>query len=152
VGFIYNMERSNVISPILCVPKKNGKFIVCVDFKKLNTCTIKDHYLLPYTETIIERLAIHQAYSFLDRFNVYNQVKIHPIDQHKTTFASEWGTYAYNVMPFGLSNDPSTFQRMMCHAFKDFLMKFLEVFMDKFCVYSTQKDHLDKHRLVLLRC
>ena len=68
------------------------------------------------------------------------------------TFATEWGTYAYRVMPFGLSNAPDTFQRMMCHAFKDFPKIFLEVFMDEFYVYSTQEEHLDKLRLVLERC
>ena len=65
------------------------------------------------------------------------------------TFVTEWGTYAYRVMPFGLSNAPGTFQRMMCHTFKDFLRRFLEVFMDDFYVYSTQEEHLDELRLVL---
>ena len=125
VGFIYEIEHFDWVSPIVCVPKKNGKLRVCVDFKKLNANTIKDHYPLPYTKTILERLVGHEAYSFLDGFSGYNQVKIHATNQHKTTFATEWGTYAYNVMPFGLSNAPGTFQRMMCHAFKDFLRKVL---------------------------
>ena len=84
-----------------------------MDFKKLNACMIKDHYPLPHTKTILERLAGHEAYNFLDGFNRYNQVKIDPADQHKTTFTMEWGTYTYSVMPFGLSNAPGTFQRMM---------------------------------------
>ena len=88
VGFIYEIEHSDWVSPIVCVPKKNGKLRVCVDFKKLNANTIKDHYPLPYTETILERLAGHEAYSFLDGFSGYNQVKIQASDQHKTTFAT----------------------------------------------------------------
>ena len=76
VGFIYEIEHSDWVSPIVCVPKKNGKLRVCVDFKKLNANTIKDHYPLPYTESILERLAGHEAYSFLDGFNGYNQIKI----------------------------------------------------------------------------
>ena len=118
----------------MCVPKKNDKLRVYVNFKKLNSCTVKYHYPLPYTETILERLVGHEAYNFLDGFSGYNQVKIHLADQHKTTFETEWGTYAYRVMPFRLSNAPGTFQRMMCHAFKYFLRRFLEIFMDKFCV------------------
>ena len=62
------------------MPKKNGKLRVCVDFRKLNAHTIKDHYPLPYTESILERLAGHEAYSFLDGFSGYNQVKIAVVD------------------------------------------------------------------------
>ena len=79
-------------------------------------------------------------------------MKIDVANQNKTTFVTEWGTYAYRVMPFGLSNAPSTFQWMTCHVFRDFLRKFLEIFMDDFCIYSTQSEHLDKLRLVLERC
>jgi len=66
----------------------NRNLKVCVDFKKLNACTIKDQYPLPYTESILERLARHEAYSFLDGFSGYNKVKINVVDQHKTTFAT----------------------------------------------------------------
>jgi len=72
----------------MCVPKNNGKLRVCVDFKKLNACTIKHHYPLPYTTSILERLVGHEAYNFLDGFSGYNQVKIDVADQHKTTFAT----------------------------------------------------------------
>ena len=150
--FIYEIEHSEWVSPIVCVPKKNGKTRVCVDYKKLNAYTVKDHFPLPFTESILERVAGHEMYSFLDGFSGYNQVQIHQDDQHKTTFATEWGTYAYRVMPFGLTNAPSTFQRLMCHAFKDFLRKFLEIFMDDLCVYSTKGEHIDCLRQVLARC
>lgn len=152
VGFIYEIEHSNWVSPIVCFPKKNVKLRVCVDLKKLNLCTIKYHYPLPYIEAILERLFGHEAYRLLDGFSGYNQVKIHATNQHNTTFTTRRGIYAYNVIPFGLRNAPGTFQRMMCHAFKEFLRKFLEVFMDNLCVYSTQEEHLDKLRLVLERC
>ena len=80
VGFIYEIEHSDWVSPIVCVPKKNGKLIVCVDFKKLNACTIKESYPLPYIESILERLGGHEAYSFLDGFSGYNQVNIDVVD------------------------------------------------------------------------
>lgn len=149
--FIYEIENSEWVSPIVCVPKKNGKTRVCVDYKKLNAYTIKDHFPLPFTKSILERVAGHEMYSFLDGFSGYNQVRIHQDDQHKTTFATEWGTHAYMVMPFRLTNAPSTFQRIMCHAFKDFLIKFLEIFMDDLCVYSTKGEHIDYLRQVLAR-
>ena len=88
VGFIYEIEHYDWVSPIVCVLKKNVNLRVCVDFKKLNANTIKDHYPLPYMETILEILSGHEAYSFVDRFSGYNQVKIQASDQHKTTFAT----------------------------------------------------------------
>jgi len=107
VGFIYEIEHLDWVLPIVCVPEKNRNLRVCVDFKKLNACTIKDHYLLHYIESILEGLIGHKPYNFLDGFSGYNQVKMSGADQHKTTFATKWGTYAYRIIPFGLSN-PST--------------------------------------------
>jgi len=83
VAFIYEIEHYDCVSPIVCVPEKNGNLNVCVDFKKLNAWTIKDHYPLPYTEPILERLVRNEACSFLDGFSGYNQVKIDVVDQHK---------------------------------------------------------------------
>ena len=101
----------------MVVPKKNGKLRDCINLKKVNAATIRDHYPLPITDHVIERVAGAEAYSFLDGFSGYNQISIDPKDQHKMAFASERGTFAYRVMPFGLTNAPSTFQRLMCHIF-----------------------------------
>ena len=67
----------------------------CVDLKKVNAATVRDHYPLPFTEHVLERVAGHEAYSFLDGFSGYNQVSIDPKDQHKTAFATTWGVFAY---------------------------------------------------------
>jgi len=123
-----------------------------VYFKKPNVCTIKDHYLLRYIESILEVLDGHKAYNFLVGFSWYNQVKMSVVDQPKTMIATKWGTYAYRVIPFGLSNALDTLKIMTCHIFKDFLRKFLYIFMDNLCIYSTQDDHIDKLRLALERC
>ena len=123
--FIYEIEHTDWVSPIVVVPKKNGKLRVCVNLKQVNAATIRDNYPLPITNHVIERVVGKAAYSFLDGFSGYNQVSIDPKDQHKTTFAMEWGIFAYRVMPFGLSNAPATFQRLMCHAFKEYLRDFL---------------------------
>ena len=134
--FIYEIEHTEWVSPIVIIPKKNEKLRVCVNLKKVNAATIRDHYPLPITDHVLERVARKQAYSFLDGFLGYNQVSIKQDDQHKTAFATEWGIYAYRVMPFGLTNALATFQRLMSHAFKEYLRVFLEVFMDNLCVYS----------------
>ena len=98
------------MSPIIIVLKKNGEIRVCVDYQKLNVATKKDHCLLPFIDTVLDNVASQQLYSFLDGFSGYNQVSIHLDDQPKTTFVTEWDTYAYRVMPFGLCNAPATFQ------------------------------------------
>ena len=141
-GFIYEIEHTEWVSPIVIVTKKNGKIRVCVDLKKVNAATVRDHYPLPFTEHVLERVAGHEAYSFLDGFSGYNQVSIDPKDQHKTAFATTWGVLAYRKMPFGLTNAPATFQRLMSTAFKEYLRIWLEIFLDDLCIYSRWLEHL----------
>ena len=93
---------------------------VCVNLKKVNAATIRDNYPLLIAEHVIERVADKEAYSFLDGFSGYNQVSIDPKDQYKMAFATEWGIFAYKAMPFGLTNEPATFQRLMSHVFKEY--------------------------------
>jgi hypothetical protein len=113
-GLIYPVNNSEWVSPIVVVPKKVGvdgkvKIRVCQDFQKLNSATKKDYFPLPFTDIILDHVAGHQRYSFLDGFSGYNQVFIRMSDQLKTTFTTEWGTFAFNRMPFGLCNAPGTF-------------------------------------------
>jgi hypothetical protein len=156
-GFIYPVNNSEWMSPIVVVPKKVGadgkvKIRVCQDFRKLNSATKKDYFPLPFTDIILDHVAGYQRYSFLDGFSGYNQVFIRMSDQLKTTFTTEWGTFAFNRMPFGLCNAPGTFQRLMMDIFKDFLRHFLEVFIDDFAVFSNQEDHLEYLRKTFQRC
>ncbi|MCO5554904.1 hypothetical protein L7F22_008442 [Adiantum nelumboides] len=152
-GFIFEIEHTEWVSPLVVVPKKNGKLRVCVNLKKVNAATIRDNYPLPITDHVIETVAGAEAYSFLDGFSGYNQVSIDIRDQHKTAFATEWGTFAYRVMPPGLTNAPSTFRRLMCHIFKEFLRKFLEIYVDDLCVHSKQRlEHLSQLRSIFEKC
>ena len=81
------------VSPIVIVTKKNDKIWVCVDLKKVNAATVRDHYSLSLTKHVLERVVGHEAYSFLDGFSRYNQVSIDPKDQHKTAFTTTWGVF-----------------------------------------------------------
>jgi hypothetical protein len=112
-GFIYPVNNSEWVSPIVVVPKKVGadgkvKIRVCQDFRKLNSATKKDYFPLSFTDIILDHVAGHERYSFLDGFSGYNQVFIRMNDQLKTMFTTEWGTFAFNRMPFGLCNAPGT--------------------------------------------
>jgi hypothetical protein len=89
---------------------------------------------------MLERLASHSYYCFLDRYSGYNQITIAPQDQDKTTFTCPFGTFAYRRMPFGLCNAPTTFERCMISIFSDMVEKFIEVFMDDFYVFGSNFD------------
>jgi len=98
-------------------------------------------------------LAGKKFFSFLDGFSGYNQIKIAPQDQDKTTFTSPWGTFAYRVLPFGLCNAPATFQRAVIGIFSDMLNDSLEIFMDDFTPYGvTFEDALQNLEKVLKQC
>ncbi|GJS82215.1 reverse transcriptase domain-containing protein [Tanacetum coccineum] len=126
---------------------------VCIDYRKLNEATRKDHFPLPFMDQMLERLVGNQYYCFLDDFSGYFQIPIDPKDQEKTTFTYPYGTFAYRRMPFGLCNAPGTFQRCMMAIFHDMIEKTMEVFMDDFSVFgdsfSTCLSHLEK---MLKRC
>ncbi|GJS75499.1 reverse transcriptase domain-containing protein [Tanacetum coccineum] len=121
---------------------------VCIDYRKLNDATRKDHFPLPFIDQMLERLARNEYYCFLDGFSGYFQIPIDPQDQEKTTFTCPYGTFAYRRMPFGLCNAPSTFQRCMMAIFYDMIKETIEVFMDDFSVsrdsFSSCLSHLDK--------
>ena len=171
VGIIYPISDSNWVSPTQVVPKKSGVTVVknandeliptrvttgwrvCIDYRKLNSVTRKDHFPLPFMDQILERVAGHNFYYFLDGYSGYNQIEIAPEDQEKTTFTCPFGTFAYRRMPFGLCNAPATFQRCMLSIFSDMVEHFLEVFMDDFSVFGNSFDDcLHNLKKVLNRC
>ena len=109
VGFIYLITDNEWVSPLVIVPKKNGKWRVCIDYRELNKATQKDHFPLPFIDQVLDTLSGKKLFSFLDGFSGYNQIQIAREDQDKTTFTYPWGTSAYRVLPFGLCNAPTTF-------------------------------------------
>nr|GEV46162.1 reverse transcriptase domain-containing protein [Tanacetum cinerariifolium] len=121
---------------------------VCIDYRKLNEATRKDHFPLPFMDQILERLTGNQYYCFLDGFSGYFQIPIDPKDQEKTTFTYPYRTFAYRRMPFRSCNAPGTFQRCMMAIFHDMIEKTMEVFMDDFSVFGNSfqscLSHLEK--------
>ena len=151
-GFIKPVEITDWVSPMVIVKKKNRKYRVCIDYRKLNQNTQKDHFPLPFINTILEEVAGHELYTFMDGYSGYNQISIHPGDYHKTAFTTPWGTFIYLVMPFGLCNAPSAFQRAMTYAFSKLLHTSMTVFIDDFSTQSSRESHLDCVRKSFEQC
>jgi len=104
-------------------------------------------------DQILERVAGHEFYCFLDGYSGYNQIEIALEDQEKTTFTCPFGTFAYRRMPFGLCNAPATFQICMLSIFSDMVECFLKIFMDDFSVFGDSFDDcLTNLEKVLSRC
>ena len=151
-GFIKPVEITDWVSPMVLVKKKNGKLRVCIDYRKLNKNTQKDHFPLPFINSILDEVAGHEMYTFMDGYSGYNQVSIAIEDRHKTAFTTPWGTFIFLVMPFGLCNAPSAFQRAMTYAFSDLLHKTMTVFIDDFSTQSDIEIHLECVREAFERC
>ncbi|WJZ82840.1 hypothetical protein VitviT2T_002565 [Vitis vinifera] len=153
-GIIYPISDSPWVSLTQVVPKKSGITVVqnengeeiatrltsswrvCIDYRKLNVVTKKDHFPLSFIDQVLERVSGHPFYCFLDEYSGYFQIEIDVEDQEKTTFTCPFGTYAYRRMPFGLYNTPTTFQRCMLSIFSDMVERIMEVFMDDITIYG----------------
>ena len=102
---------------------------------------------------MLDRLAGHEYYCFLDEYSGYNQIAISPEDQEKTTFTCPYGTFAFKQMPLRLCNAPGTFQRCMIAIFSDMVERTIEVFMDDFSMLGKSFDScLENLRRTLIRC
>ena len=150
VGVIYHIFDSPWVSSIHVVRKKGGMTVVrtennvllpsrivtgwriCIDYRKLNKATQKNHFPLPFLDQKLDRLARHDYYYFLDGYSGYNQIAIAPKDQDKTTFTCLYRTFAFCRMPFGLCNAPGSFQWCMMVIFSDMVERKIKVCMYDF--------------------
>ncbi|KAK1666273.1 hypothetical protein QYE76_054432 [Lolium multiflorum] len=158
-GIIYPIADSRWVSPVHCVPKKGGMTVVpndndelipqrivvgyrmCIDFRKVNKVTKKDHYPLPFIDQMLERLSKNTHFCFLDGYSGFSQIAVKAKDQEKTTFTCPYGTYAYRRMPFGLCNAPATFQRCMSAIFHGFCESIVERCEETNLVLNWEKCH-----------
>lgn len=153
MNFIYPISDSKWVSPLVVVPKKNTKWRIYVDYWELNKATQKYHFPLPFIDQVLDTLEGKQFFSFLDGLSGYNQIRIAPEDQDKTTFTYPWGTFAYRVLPFGLCNAPAMFQKAILSNFVDLINEGLEVYMDEFSLYGDKFDQaLQTLEKVLEQC
>lgn len=146
-------SQSPMASPVLFVPKKNGKWRLCVDYRHLNNATVKDRYPLPLISELMDRL---QGVKWFTKFDIregYYRIRIAEGHEWKTAFKTRYGLFEYCVMPFGLTNAPATFQSVINNALREYLDVFVTAYLDDVLVYSkgTLEEHIEHVKKVLAK-
>lgn len=137
-------------SPVVLVRKKDGTWRFCVDYRKLNSVTVKDVYPLPRIDDTLDSLHGARYFSSMDLRSGYWQIAVDEHDREKTAFVTPDGLYEFRVMPFGLCNAPATFQRMMDMLLRSFRWTFCLCYLDDVVVFSENIDeHIQRLRAVL---
>ncbi|KAK8930623.1 hypothetical protein KSP39_PZI016616 [Platanthera zijinensis] len=137
-------------APVLFVKKKEGTLRLCVDYRELNKLTVKNKYPLSRIEDLFDQLVNARVFSKLDLRSGYHQLRIKEEDIFKTAFSTRYDHFEFLVMPFGLTNAPAAFMDLMNRVFKDYLDRFVIVFIDDILIYSpTEEEHAGHLRLAL---
>ncbi|KAK3517542.1 hypothetical protein QTP70_012630 [Hemibagrus guttatus] len=135
-------STSPAASSFFFVAKKDGGLRPCIGYRALNKITVKFRYPLPLIPAALEHLRSATVFTKLDLRSAYNLIRIRKGDEWKTAFVTPTGHYEYLVMPYGLANTPSVFQDFMHEVLRDFLNKFMVVYIDDILIYSrSMADH-----------
>nr|GEU92976.1 hypothetical protein [Tanacetum cinerariifolium] len=132
-------------APVLFVKKKDGSFCMCIDYRKLNKLTVKNHFPLPRIDDLFDQLQGSNVYSKIDLRSGYHQLRVREEDIPKTAFRTRYGHYKFQVMPFGLTNASAVFMDLMNRVCKPYLDKFMIVFINDILIYSKNKEDHEEH-------
>ena len=139
-------------APIMFVNKKDDTLRMVIDYRALNSITIKNRWPMPRIDDIFDQLSHATIFSSIDLTSGYHQIRLDEVDQAKTAFVTPFGLYEFKVLPFGLTNAPATFQSTMSKIFSDYISNYVLAFLDDILVYSkSPEEHLEHLRTVLER-
>ena len=145
------MKSTPQASPMLCIPKKNGKLRTVVDCRQRNDNTVKDVTPFPDQDRIRMDVARAKYCSKFNLSNAYKQVRVEPDDVWKMVFATIFGTFVSQVMQQGDCNAPATFQRLMTVTFRDQLGRFIHAYLDDVFAYSNTIEQHEEHLGVVFK-
>ncbi|KAG6328466.1 hypothetical protein ID866_10624 [Astraeus odoratus] len=151
MGFICPTSSSHA-APVLFVKKKDGSLCLCVDYRRLNKLTKKDHYPLPLISDLLDSPSCAKIYTKIDLWHAYHLVQITPGDEWKTVFWTHYGSYKWLVMPFSLTNAPAAFQRFVNTIFTDMLDVCIVISLDNILIYLGNKESHKQHVKEVLQC
>jgi hypothetical protein len=137
-------------APVIFIRKKDGSWRLCIDYHQMNKATIKNQYPLVRIDDLFDQMKGATVFSKIDLQSGYHELWIKEDGIPKTTFKTRFGHYEFTIFPFGLTNAPGVFMSLMNGVFREYLDKFIQVFIDNILIYSqTMEEHNEKLRLVL---
>jgi hypothetical protein len=139
-------------APVIFIRKKDGSWRLCIDYRQLNKATIKNQYPLPRIDDLFDQMKGATVFSKIDLRSGYHQLRIKEDDIPKTAFKTRFGHYEFTVLPFGLTNAPGVFMSLMNGVFREYLDKFVQVFIDDILIYSRTTEEHDEHLRLVLQC
>ena len=132
-------SKSSFGAPVLFVSKKGGQMRMCIDYRALNRVTFKNNYHVPRVDDLLDSLARAKYFSRIDLKSGYYQIRVAVQDVHKTVMRTQYSSYEFLVMPFGLCNTPTTFTSIMNGIFHDEMHECVVVYIDDILIYSRNE-------------
>jgi hypothetical protein len=146
------LSSSPFASPVLFVAKPNSSLRFCVNYRKLNSLTKKDQHPLPLINETLTQITNAKIFTKLNIRQAFHCIRINAASEELTTFRTRYGTYKYQMLPFGLTNSPATYQRYINEVLFDYLNDFYTTYLDNILIYSNNVlEHKYYVKLVLQR-